>query len=147
MSKQTSQFREEYIKERDSQCDGQIIKYRRTLSQHTANYCHLPLKLIFLSPSEPAGASREDAIFANAWLLELVCLTHQYWPWDFQFDSFSSKKRNFLCLRRGERLKNIIIKAPKIFGTSNCSDKPFLWVKCKGNRNIRIKFPLKYTWA
>ena len=102
----------------------------------------------FSHPQSPAGAAGEDAMFANAQFHEIVYLTHQHWPWDFQFDSFSFKKCNFLCLREGgERLKNIIIKAPKIFGTSNCPDKPFLWVKCKGNRNIRIKFPLKYTWA
>lgn len=104
----------------------------------------------FSRPLSPAGAAREaeeKMPFLQTHSSLSLCLTHQYWPWDFQFDSFSFKKRNFLCLRRGERLKNIIIKAPKIFGTSNCSDKPFLWVKCKGNRNIRIKFPLKYTWA
>lgn len=67
--------------ERDSQTSGPIIKYPRTLSQHTANYCHLLAYEIDLSPTLRAGlpiGAVEDAIFPNAQLLELVCLTHQY---------------------------------------------------------------------
>lgn len=69
----------------------------------------------FSHPQSPAGAAVEDAIFANAQFLEFVCLTHQYWPWDFQFDSFSFKKRNFLCLREGGKVKKYHYKGSKDF--------------------------------
>lgn len=104
--------------ERDCQTTGPIIKYLRTLSQHTANYCHLLAYEIDLSPTLRAGlplGAMEDAIFPNAQLLELVCLTHQYWPWDFWFDSFSFKKRNFLCLREGRKVKKYHYKGSKDF--------------------------------